>query len=135
MKSLLLALLVVVAAVAPAVLHNPYYLNLLTQACIASMFALSLDLLCGHAGLDSLAHGGFLGLSAYTSAWLTMSLGFGHLPAAFMALVVASLGALVFGLIALRAAGIGFLMITLALGQILWGIAYRWASVTGATTA
>jgi branched-chain amino acid transport system permease protein len=39
--------------------------------------------------------------------------------------------AALFGLIALRASGISFLMITLALGQILWGIAYRWAGVTG----
>jgi branched-chain amino acid transport system permease protein len=49
--------------------------------------------------------------------------------------VVALLGttamAAVFGLIALRASGISFLMITLALGQILWGLAYRWTGVTG----
>ena len=39
--------------------------------------------------------------------------------------------AAVFGLVALRATGISFLMITLALGQILWGVAYRWVGVTG----
>jgi branched-chain amino acid transport system permease protein len=38
--------------------------------------------------------------------------------------------ACVFGLIALRATGLGFLMITLALSQILWGLAYRWVSIT-----
>ena len=35
-----------------------------------------------------------------------------------------------FAVLALRATGIGFLMITLALGQIVWGVAYRWASLT-----
>lgn len=38
--------------------------------------------------------------------------------------------AAVFGLIALRASGIGFLMITLALGQVLWGLAFRWVTIT-----
>ena len=38
--------------------------------------------------------------------------------------------ACLFGLIALRATGLGFLMLTLALSQVLWGTAYRWVSVT-----
>ncbi len=108
-----------------------YYINLASQILIAALFALSLNLLVGYAGLTSLGHAGYLGLSAYTSAWLMTQLGWGHAGSAAMALVVCLVMAAVFGLIALRATGISFLMITLALGQILWGLAYRWTTVTG----
>ena len=108
-----------------------YYINLASQILIAAMFAMSLNLLVGYAGLTSLGHAGYLGLSAYASGWLMVNLGWGHFAAAAAALCGATVMAALFGLIALRATGISFLMITLALGQILWGIAYRWTSVTG----
>lgn len=108
-----------------------YYINLASQIMIAALFAISLNLLVGYAGLTSLGHAGYLGLSAYTSAWLMTHLGWGHLASAGAALAGTVAMAAVFGLIALRATGISFLMITLALGQILWGLAYRWTSVTG----
>jgi branched-chain amino acid transport system permease protein len=108
-----------------------YYINLASQVLIAAMFALSLNLLVGYAGLTSLGHAGYLGLSAYSSAWLMTHLGWGHAASAATALAVTTAMAAFFGLIALRATGISFLMITLALGQILWGLAYRWTSVTG----
>ncbi len=108
-----------------------YYINLASQVLIAALFALSLNLLVGYAGLTSLGHAGYLGLSAYVSGWLMLNLHWGHLASAATALVAATAMAAIFGLVALRATGLGFLMITLALGQILWGIAYRWASVTG----
>ena len=59
-----------------------------------------------------------------------MRLGLAHWITAPLALVVTTLIAGLFGWIALRATGLGFLMITLALSQVLWGTAYRWAAVT-----
>src|SRR5437588_11680070 len=56
--------------------------------------------------------------------------GYGHFAADVTAIVLALVAAAVFGALALRSTGIGFLMITLALGQIVWGVAYRWASLT-----
>lgn len=108
-----------------------YYVNLASQVLIAALFALSLNLLVGYAGLTSLGHAGYLGLAAYLSGWLTLNLGWSLGAAAVAALVGTTAMAAIFGLIALRASGISFLMITLALGQILWGLAYRWAEVTG----
>ena len=108
-----------------------YYVNLASQILIAALFAMSLNLLVGYAGLTSLGHAGYLGLSAYTCGWLMVNLGWGHLASAGAALAGSVVMAALFGLIALRATGISFLMITLALGQILWGLAYRWTSVTG----
>ena len=107
-----------------------YYVNLASQIFIAAIFAASLNLLVGYGGLVSLGHASWIGLAAYTSAWLYLRLGLGHWITAPLALVVTTLIAGLFGWIALRATGLGFLMITLALSQVLWGTAYRWAAVT-----
>ena len=125
------ALLILVLGTLPLWAGRDYAINIGSQVLIAALFALSLNLLVGYAGLTSLGHAGFLGMSAYTSAWLMLQLQWGHLPAAALALGITTAMAALFALIALRASGVGFLMITLALGQILWGIAYRWAAVTG----
>lgn len=107
-----------------------FYVNLGSQMMIAATFALSLNLLAGYGGLTSLGHAAFLGLSAYFLVWLTTRLGIGHAAATLLAITGTTLCAALFGLIALRASGLGFLMITLALSQVLWGLAYRWVSVT-----
>ena len=131
MKRTLCAAFVSLLLVLPLLSGGAYYTNLASQVLIAALFALSLNLLVGYAGLTSLGHAGYLGLSAYTSGWLMTQLGWGHLASGAAALAATTAMAGVFGLIALRATGISFLMITLALGQILWGLAYRWTSVTG----
>jgi len=130
-KRPLLLLLLVLALTLPLWAGGIYYVNLASQVLIAALFALSLNLLVGYAGLTSLGHAGYLGLSAYTAGWLMLNLGWGHGASALAALAGTTVVAGVFGLVALRATGISFLMITLALGQILWGLAYRWAEVTG----
>ena len=121
----------VILLVLPFMLGGTYYTNLASQILIAAIFAMSLNLLVGYAGLTSLGHAGYLGLAAYISSWLTVKLGWSHASTAALAIIGTTVIAGIFGLIALRATGISFLMITLAFGQILWGLAYRWASVTG----
>jgi branched-chain amino acid transport system permease protein len=107
-----------------------YFVNLASQVVIAVVFASSLNLLAGYGGLTSLGHAAFLGISAYTSAWLATKLGLGHAVTAPAALLVTTLMGMVFGWISLRATGLGFLMLTLALSQIVWGLGYRLVSVT-----
>jgi branched-chain amino acid transport system permease protein len=107
-----------------------YYINLTSQIFIAAIFAASLNLLVGYGGLPSLGHASWLGLAAYISAWMSLKLGLGHWLTAPVALLATTLIACAFGWISLRATGLGFLMITLALSQVLWGTAYRWVSVT-----
>jgi branched-chain amino acid transport system permease protein len=107
-----------------------YYVNLSSQILIAAIFAASLNLLVGYGGLPSLGHASYLGMAAYVSAWLSLKFGLEHWITAPAALAATTLMACVFGWIALRATGLGFLMITLALSQVLWGLGYRWVSVT-----
>jgi branched-chain amino acid transport system permease protein len=113
----------------PLWLRHSYYINVTSQILFWAIFALALNVLVGYAGLVSLGHAGLLGMAGYTVG-LLLEAGYGHLTADVGALIVTLATAAVFAVLALRSTGIGFLMITLALGQILWGIAYRWASLT-----
>jgi len=107
-----------------------YYVNLASQVLIFAVFAASINLLLGYGGLPSLGHAAYLGVAAYLSALLQLKLGLSHWVIAPLALLGTTVMACAFGLIALRAAGLGFLMLTLALSQVLWGTAYRWVSMT-----
>jgi branched-chain amino acid transport system permease protein len=107
-----------------------YYINLASQIFIFAVFAASINLLLGYGGLPTLGHAAYLGVAAYFSALCALKLGWGHFAAAPAALVGTTLMAAAFGLIALRATGLGFLMLTLALSQVLWGTALRWVSMT-----
>jgi branched-chain amino acid transport system permease protein len=115
----------------PLMLGNEFYLNMATQVLIYALFAVSLNILIGFGGMTSLGHAAHLGIAAYACAWLTANAGFSPLAAALATLLIGMAAAALFGLLALRASGLGFLMITLALGQIVWGIAYRWVALTG----
>ena len=111
-------------------LAGEFYVNLVSQIFIAAIFAASLNLLVGYAGLPSLGHAAYLGVAAYASALLHLHSGLGHWATAPLALAATTLMACLFGLIALRATGLGFLMLTLALSQVLWGTAFRWVALT-----
>jgi branched-chain amino acid transport system permease protein len=119
-----------VAMVALPFFAGEFYVNLASQIFIAVVFAASLNLLVGYGGLTSLGHASFLGVAAYISAWLFLKAGWSHLVIAPIAIVGTTLLACAFGWISLRATGLGFLMLTLALSQVLWGLAYRWVAVT-----
>src|SRR5438046_3245082 len=107
-----------------------FFVNLASQIFIFAIFAASINLLLGYGGLPTLGHASYLGVAAYLSALLALKLGLGHWLAAPAALLGTTLMACVFGLVALRASGLGFLMLTLALSQVLWGTAYRWVALT-----
>jgi len=116
-------------ATLPMWVGNSYYINIASQILIWAVLALALNVLVGYAGLTSLGHAGLFAMGGYTAAMLLAN-GHNHFIADLVALAVTLATAGIFAVLALRATGIGFLMITLAIGQILWGIAYRWASLT-----
>jgi branched-chain amino acid transport system permease protein len=129
MKWFAIAVVVASLLLLPSVVGD-FYINLASQILIAAIFALSLNLLVGFGGMTSLGHASYLGVGAYFSALLTSRYGFGHGPAAVISMAGTAAMAAFFGVIALRATGLGFLMITLALSQVLWGLAYRMSNVT-----
>src|ERR1700688_1754139 len=108
---------------------------LATRAMAFAILAMSVDLLLGYTGMSSMGQAAYFGVSAYLTAVLATKFHFGMgwdfwLVVVLGILLGAALAA-VFGLFAVRAGGVYFLMITLALGQCVWGLAYRWNSLTG----
>lgn len=121
--------LLLVASV-PLWVPGSYYISVASEVLIYAIFTLSVDLLIGYAGLVSLGHGGLFSLAAYTVA-VCLGAGFGHFSAILLAIAITLAGTAVFAALSLRTTGVGFIMITLALGQIMWGLAYRWVGLTG----
>jgi branched-chain amino acid transport system permease protein len=111
-------------------ISGEFFVNLASQILIFAVFAASINLLLGYGGLATLGHASYLGVAAYFSALLSLKLGLAHWATAPLALAGTTVMAGLFGLIALRASGLGFLMLTLALSQVLWGTAYRWVGLT-----
>jgi branched-chain amino acid transport system permease protein len=126
----LAALIAVVALAAlPYAIKEVYYVNIASQILLYAVFALGLNILVGYAGLVSLGHAGLFGVAAYVLAYLLVA-GHGHLLAIGAALVASLIATAGFAALSLRSTGITFIMITLALGEIVWGLAYRWISLT-----
>jgi branched-chain amino acid transport system permease protein len=125
-----LSLAVAVLLSLPWTIANDFYLNMATQILIYAVLASSLNLLLGYGGMVSLGHAAYVGVTGYACV-LVAGAGYGQLTTAFVGVALSTATAAVFGVLALRASGLGFLMITLALGQIVWGVSYRWSDLTG----
>ena len=109
---------------------SSFMLTLMTQSLIYAILAMSLDIVLGYTGLASLGHAAYLGLGAYSVGILATKYGAGFGVTLAVGVVLAVMVAAIFGLVALRATGVYFLMITLALGMVVWGLAHRWVSMT-----
>ncbi len=110
---------------------NQYLIGLAIQVMIWAIFAMSLDLLLGYTGLASLGHAAFYGLGGYLVGYLAREVTANILVTLPLVLLGTGLVALVIGFFALRTTGLSFLMFTLATAQMLYGIAIKWAKVTG----
>ncbi len=114
----------------PSLVSN-YYVGLAIQILVMAIFATSLNLLVGHTGLPSLGHAAYFGVAGYAAGFLYLA---GMKNLWLMIILGMGLGAItaaIFGLLAIRAKGPYFLIITLALAQVLWAIAFKWRSLTG----
>jgi len=128
-KRLGLAAALAILATVPLWVGGTYYVNIASQILFYAIFALGVNVLAGYAGLVSLGHAGLFGIAAYAGARI-MNDGHGQVVVAAGALGVTLLVSAIFAVLALRGTGLGFVMITVALGQIVWGVAYRWISIT-----
>lgn len=124
------ALIGLAAALAAPLAVGPFWMALLTQILIFGLLALSVDMLLGHAGLFSVCHAAFFAVSAYTVAILQVRYGQSTVIAAPAGLLAGTLLAVLYGA-AVRTRGVYFILITIAMGYIIWGAVHRWASFTG----
>jgi branched-chain amino acid transport system permease protein len=119
-----------IAAALPLVLSN-YQVGLATEILIFGVLAMSIDILAGFAGRTSLGHGAIFGVSGYVVVYASAQAGLSPAIAFVLGMIAATAVAAIFALLAVRTSGVYFLLLTLALGMIVWGICLRWTQVTG----
>ena len=122
----------VVALLLPRLGVPTFYVSLLTQTWIFAIAAMSLDLLVGFTGLVNFSQAALFGVGAYAVAIAATRFHVtAFVPALLIGIACAVVTAAIFGLVALRSEGVGFIIITIALNEIVWGLAYQWVSVSG----
>jgi len=120
------ALLLIFPAVA-----GRYYQYLLTHIFIAALMAVAFNLLLGTTGLLSFGQAAFFGVGAYTVGLLLTKTGAGTMPALGLSILTSAATAAVIGFFCVRLSGVHFAMLTLAFGQLIFAIAFKWYSFTG----
>ena len=120
-----------IAMLAGPLFLTSYGVGLLTQVAILAILAMSLDVLLGYTGLPSLGHTAFFGVAAYAIAVLSTTYRADFWVCVLAAVFAGTALAAALGLIVSHVRDVYFLMITLALGMVLWGLSYRWIPVTG----
>src|SRR5699024_9322957 len=128
--AIILVLLVLLAA--PWVVGD-FEIGLLSRILILGLVAMSVSLLTGVTGLPTLAQAGYFGVGAYTAAIIARSFSAVGPVQLVIGIIVAALVAAITSVVVVRARGVAFLMITLALGEILYTAAESWSEVTGGT--
>ena len=123
---------IVIGVVLPAILPS-FHQSLAARVLIFALLAMSLNLIVGYTGLLSLGHAAYFGVAAYTVGVLSVKYDVSSFwVAALGGVGLGTLLAAVFGFLALRTKGVYFLLVTLALGQLVFSAAREWRDVTGA---
>lgn len=109
----------------------PSYLLLGSQVLILGLFALSLDLILGYAGIISFGHAAFLGIGAYTAGLLAKHGWSEPISGLLLAGIVAALCGLASSAVVVRMRGIGLIVVTLGIGLLVHELANRFSGITG----
>lgn len=104
---------------------SPHALTLITDAMIFGIFALALNVLLGWTGLVSLGHSLFFALGAYGTAVFSTMFGLSPAVAMIGSIILAFLAASIIGVVATRASGMHFLLLTLAFGEMFYAVAVK----------
>jgi branched-chain amino acid transport system permease protein len=111
-----------------------YQIQLLTYGLIAAIAALGFNILLGYTGLLSFGHSAFFGIGAYTVAFLLRDAGIHSMELYLLiGLPIAAIGSALFGYVCVRHTRIFFGILTLALSQVLYSLAFKFFWVTGGT--
>src|SRR4030066_1240477 len=125
-----LILLLILFLVAPYFMSE-FYLSILCEALVMSMLALSFNLLFGYMGQLSFGQAAFYGLARYTVAMLVTKVHFNFWLSIVAGVLMAGIIGLIVGYFCVRLRGIYFAILTLAFGQLLFVIVYKWHNFTG----
>lgn len=129
-KSFWTVLVVIMLSTLPFILSG-YQTSLATLTLIYALLAMSIDILAGYAGRTPLCHGAIFGVATYVVMYYVTTAGGNPWVGILLGVAMAVFVSLIFALLAVRTTGVYFLLLTLALGMIIWGVCQRWTSVTG----
>ena len=129
-KNWWLILLTIIFIIAPTFLSE-FYLTVLCEALVMSLFALSFNLLFGYMGQLSFGQAAFYGLGGYTVAMLIMKAHFNFWLSIIAGVLVSGIIGLIVGFFCVRLRGIYFAVLTLAFGQLIFSVVFKWHKFTG----
>jgi branched-chain amino acid transport system permease protein len=128
--ALITGIVLVLLAAAPLLGAGVYTIVILTSLLAYALLAMAINLVAGHTGLLTLAHGAYAGVGAYAAALTAQHLSVSGWLQLLVAVGAGGLIAAVTGWIAVRASKTYFLMLSLAIGELLHILAIQWRSVT-----
>lgn len=108
-----------------------YKTSIATEILIFAVLAMSIDILAGHSGRTPLCHGAIFGVATYVVLYYVTVIGGSVWVGSLLGIAAGVLTAMIFALLAIRTSGVYFILLTLALGMVVWGVCLRWTSVTG----
>ena len=130
-KQMLYATLGLVALSLIPTLLPGYKTSIATEILIFAMLAMSVDIMAGFTGRTSLCHGAIFGVATYVVLHYVTVVGGSVWVGALLGVLAAMVISMIFAALAIRTSGVYFILLTLALGMIVWGVCLRWTSVTG----
>lgn len=127
---ILLGVVLLIGIALPYLGASSFMVSLTSTILIAATLASSVNFLAGQGGMVSLGHAGIAAASAYGAGWASRQ-GMDPGMQVVIALGITVVVSLIYGLLSMRTNGIYFLMVTLAVGMLIYGLAFRFSSVTG----
>lgn len=126
----LLTLLAITALAAVPLVLSSFYVFVATRVLILAVFAMAYDVVFGYGGMPSLGHAAFFGLGAYALGLGVSRWEWGFVQVLVVALLAGAILGLITGILTIRTRGMHLLLLTLALAQALWGLAFQQVSLT-----
>lgn len=118
-------------SVIPILAPSKYQVHLANEVLIMSLFAVSFNLLFGYTGMLSFGQAAFYGIGAYSIGILMTKTNCSFSTAIIIGIVLSAIVALLLGFLCIRVKGVFFTMLSLAFGQLFWGVVSKWYQFTG----
>lgn len=130
-SGLLAALAAVVAFASVPMWATPFTTGVATRIVVFALFGLAFNVVFGAGGMPSLGHAAFFGVGGYLLGIGVTRWDLGLASVLVLAVVVGALLGVVVGMLTLRSSGVYLLLLTLAVGQAVWGLAFQQVRLTG----
>lgn len=131
MRKISLLILIIVLFICMPIFCKESTVMLLAEIFSLLLFAVSINLLLGYTGMIPFGHAAFYGVGVYSFAIMLKQVGLSLPLAMVLAPIITSLLGIIIGFFCIRLVGLKFAMLSLAFGQIVWAIIYKWYSFTG----